>query len=115
MEGERSSSGAAHADNVAPSLLGGFTVVRSYDPLDVFNIPFPSELLAVITFPEVEVKTHLAKNILKNQIPMKDGIRQWGNVAGLISGLMSGNFKRIGASLEDVIVEPVRGMLIPFY
>ncbi|MEQ9232000.1 MAG: homoserine kinase [Cyclobacteriaceae bacterium] len=115
MEGERSSSGSAHADNVAPSLLGGFTVVRSYDPLDVFNVPFPSELLAVIIYPEVQVKTADAKRVLKKQVDLKDAVRQWGNMAGMISGLMSGNFERIGVSMEDVIVEPVRGMLIPFY
>lgn len=115
MEGERSSSGSAHADNVAPSLLGGFTVVRSYDPLDVFNVPFPEELLAVIIYPEVQVKTADAKRVLKKQVDLKDAVRQWGNMAGMISGLMSGNFERIGASMEDVIVEPVRGMLIPFY
>ncbi len=115
MEGERSSSGSAHADNVAPSLLGGFTVVRSYHPLDVFNVPFPSELLAVIIYPEVQVKTADAKRVLKKQVDLKDAVRQWGNMAGMISGLMSGNFERIGVSMEDVIVEPVRGMLIPFY
>lgn len=115
MEGERSSSGAAHADNVAPCLLGGFTAVRSYDPLDVFNIPYPEELLAVITYPQVQMKTSDAKRILKRQIDLKDAVTQWGNMAGLISGLMSNDFDRIGRSLKDVIVEPVRAMLIPFY
>jgi homoserine kinase len=115
MEGERSSSGAAHADNVAPCLLGGFTAVRSYDPLDVFNIPYPKELLAVITYPQVQMKTADAKRILKKQIDLKDAVTQWGNMAGLISGLMSSDFDRIGRSLQDVIVEPVRAMLIPFY
>ena len=115
MEGERSSSGAAHADNVAPSLLGGFTAVRSYEPLDVFNIPFPEELLAVIVYPEVQVKTADAKRVLRKQVDLKDAVSQWGNMAGLISGLMTSNFQRIGLSLEDVIVVPVRGMLIPFY
>ncbi len=115
MEGERSSSGDAHADNVAPSMLGGFTVVRSYDPLDIFNIPFPEELLAIVIYPEVEVKTSFAKSILKKQVPMKDAIRQWGNMAGLISGLMSSNFERIGVSMEDRVAEPARGLLIPLY
>ncbi len=115
MEGERISSGSAHADNVAPSLLGGFTVVRSYNPLDVFNIPFPEELLAVITYPDVQVKTADAKRVLKKQVDLKDAVQQWGNMAGMISGLMSGNFERIGKSMEDVIVEPVRRMLIPLY
>jgi homoserine kinase len=115
MEGERSSSGHAHADNVAPALLGGVTVVRSYQPLDVFNIPFPESLRVAIIFPQVETKTADAKRILKRQILLSDGVRQWGNVAGLVSGLILSDFGRIGASLEDVIIEPVRKVLIPFY
>jgi len=115
MEGERSSSGNAHADNVAPALLGGFTVVRSYQPLDVFNIPYPQALRAVVIYPHVETKTADAKRILKKQIPLADAVKQWGNVAGLISGLMQVNYARIGASLEDVIIEPVRSALIPFF
>lgn len=115
MEGERSSSGVVHADNVAPSLLGGFTAVRSYNPLDIFNIPFPEELLAVIIYPNVQVKTADAKRVLRTQIDLKDAISQWGNMAGLISGLMTADFDRIGRSLDDHIVEPVRGLLIPFY
>ncbi len=115
MEGERSSSGQAHADNVAPSMLGGFTVIRSYDPLDVFNVPFPSELLAVVIYPQVEVTTKYAKKILPKEISLKDGVQQWGNMAGLISGLMSNDFDRIGRSLQDSVAEPVRKTLIPHY
>jgi len=115
MEGERFSSGNAHADNVAPSLMGGFTVVRSYEPLDVFNIPYPDDLLVVIIFPEVKTRTADAKRILKPQVPLSSAVRQWGNVAGLVSGLMVGDYGRIGASLEDVIVTPVRKVLIPCF
>lgn len=115
MEGERSSSGQAHADNVAPSLLGGFIAIRSYQPLDIFKIPFPEELQVVIIFPQVEVKTEYAKKILPQKISLSDGIQQWGNMAGLISGLMSGDFDRIGRSLHDTVAEPVRKELIPHY
>jgi len=115
MEGERSSSGVAHADNVAPCLLGGFTVVRSYHPLDVFSIPFPAQLRAVVMYPNVEMKTADAKRILKKQILLSDAVTQWGNVAGLVSGLITGDMARVGRSMQDVIIEPVRSMLIPFY
>jgi len=115
MEGERSSSGQAHADNVAPSLLGGFIAIRSYDPLDIFHIPFPDQLQVVIIFPQVEVKTEYAKKILPQKISLADGIQQWGNMAGLISGLMSDDFDRIGRSLHDAVAEPVRKALIPHY
>ncbi|MFZ9045803.1 MAG: homoserine kinase [Cyclobacteriaceae bacterium] len=115
MEGERAASGVAHADNVAPSLLGGFTVVRGYDPLDVFTIPYPEELQVVIFFPQLSVKTSDAKRILKHQINLQDAVTQWGNIAGLVSGLIMKDFDLIGRSLQDVIVEPVRSILIPFY
>lgn len=115
MEGERSASGVAHADNVAPSLLGGFTVVRGYDPLDVFNISFPDSLRLAIFFPQVSIKTSDAKRILKRQIDLKDAITQWGNIAGLVAGLMMNDIDLISRSLQDVIVEPVRSLLIPFY
>jgi len=115
MKGEEAASAKPHADNVTPSLLGGFTIVRSYDPLDVFAIPFPSGLQAVIIFPQVEVKTSDAKKILKKQINLSDAVTQWGNVAGLISGLFLSDFDLIGRSLQDVIIEPVRSILIPSY
>jgi homoserine kinase len=115
MHGEKAASGAAHADNVAPSMLGGVTVVRGYDPLDVFSIPFPEDLKVVITFPQVSIKTSDAKRILKKQIDLKDAITQWGNVAGLVAGMILKDHGLIGRSLQDVIVEPVRSLLIPLY
>ncbi len=113
MMGEAASSGKAHADNVAPSLLGGFTLVRSYTPLDVVSLSFPKELVVVVIHPQIEVKTSDSKKILRKDIPLETAISQWGNVAGLVSGLASGNFDLISKSLEDVIVEPIRSMLIP--
>ena len=115
MEGERVASTKAHADNVAASILGGFTVVRSYDPLDVFNIPYPEDLRVVIIFPQVEIKTSDAKKILKEEVKLSDAVKQWGNVAGLVSGLIQHDFERIGNSLQDVIIEPTRSILIPLY
>jgi homoserine kinase len=44
---------------------------------------------------------------------LKDAIRQWGNIAGLVAGFMKNDYELIGRSLEDVIIEPVRSMLIP--
>ncbi|MEM7107645.1 MAG: homoserine kinase [Bacteroidota bacterium] len=113
MMGEAVASGKAHADNVAPSLLGGFTLIRNYYPLEVVNLSFPKELTVVIIHPQIEVKTSDSKRILRKDIPLEVAIKQWGNVAGLVSGLASGDYELIGKSLEDVIVEPVRSMLIP--
>ncbi len=115
MEGERLASGVAHADNVAPSLFGGFTLVRSYDPLDIVSIPSPSELYATVIHPQIEVKTSDSRKILKTNITLADGIKQWGNVGGLIAGLFYEDYDLIGRSLVDHIVEPIRSILIPGY
>lgn len=113
MEGERLASGVAHADNVAPALFGGFTLVRSYDPLDVVTIPSPNELFATVIHPQIEVKTSDSRKVLKNNISLADGIKQWGNVGGLVAGLFKDDYDLIGRSLEDHIVEPIRSILIP--
>ncbi|MEL7146985.1 MAG: homoserine kinase [Bacteroidota bacterium] len=115
MEGERVASEKAHADNVAPSLMGGFAVIRSYTPLDVFTITYPEELALAIIYPSIEVKTADAKKILKTEVALSAAITQWGNVAGLTAGLINGDFGLIQRSLQDVIVEPIRSILIPCY
>jgi homoserine kinase len=113
MEGERLASGVAHADNVAPALFGGFTLVRSYKPLDIVKINTPSELYATVIHPQIEVKTSDSRRILKTTISLEDGIKQWGNVGGLIAGLFTEDYDLIGRSLEDHIIEPIRSILIP--
>lgn len=113
MEGERLASGVAHADNVAPALFGGFTLVRSYQPLDIIPINTPSELYATVIHPQIEVKTSDSRRILKTTISLEDGIKQWGNLGGLIAGLFTEDYSLIGRSLEDHIVEPIRSILIP--
>lgn len=113
MEGERLASGVAHADNVAPALFGGFTLVRSYDPLDVVTIPSPSELFATVIHPQIEIKTSDSRKVLKSNISLSDGIKQWGNLGGLVAGLFKEDYDLIGRSLEDHIVEPIRSILIP--
>lgn len=115
MEGERVASTKPHADNVGPSLMGGFTVIRGYDPLDVFNIPYPDDLKVVVIYPHMEVKTSDAKKMLKTQVNLSDAVKQWGNVAGLVSGLITSDYDLISRSLQDVIIEPVRSILIPYY
>ncbi len=113
MEGERIACGAAHADNVAPSLLGGFVLVRSYHPLDVVKIDTPESLFCTLIHPQLEVPTQDARRILRKQLSLEDAITQWGNVGGLIAGLQQNDFELIGRSLEDVVAEPVRSLLIP--
>ena len=115
MEGERVACGAAHADNVAPGLYGGFVLIRSYDPLDVIRLNTPKDLFATLVHPHIEVKTKDAREILKKQIFFKDSVRQSGNVAGLITGLLTSDYDLISRSMHDYIVEPIRSILIPGY
>ncbi|MBC9798397.1 homoserine kinase [Sinomicrobium weinanense] len=113
MEGEKLASGSWHADNVAPALLGGFSLVRSYEPLDVIKLHTPGELYASIIHPQIEVKTADARSVLKHSVPLKKAIQQWGNVGGLISGLYTEDYDLISRSLHDGIIEPLRSLLIP--
>ncbi|GLB50113.1 homoserine kinase [Neptunitalea lumnitzerae] len=115
MQGEALASGAPHADNVAPALMGGCTLVRSYTPLDVIALPTPSELYATVVHPQIEVKTADSRAILKHNVTLKKAIQQWGNVGGFVSGLFLNDYDLISRSLEDVIVEPIRSVLIPYF
>ncbi|MDC6386655.1 homoserine kinase [Flagellimonas taeanensis] len=115
MQGEKLASDVAHADNVAPAIYGGFTLVRSYDPLDIISIPTPSELYATVIHPQIEVKTSDSRKILKTTISLEKGIQQWGNLGGLIAGLFQSDYDLIGRSLHDHIVEPIRSILIPAF
>ena len=113
MKGEVVASGSEHADNVAPCILGGFTLVRGYNPLDVIKIESPSEIYAVVLHPHIEVKTSDARAVLKPEVSLKNAIAQCGNLGGLIAGLYTKDYDLIGRSLIDVIVEPARKHLIP--
>ena len=113
MLGEKLAAGAAHADNVAPALLGGFVLIRSYDPLDVVQLPTPEKLYCTLIHPQIEVKTKDARGILRQKVELKQAVQQWGNLGGLVAGIMMSDYALIGRSLQDVIVEPVRSILIP--
>lgn len=113
MKGEAIASGCEHADNVAPCLLGGFTLVRGYNPLDVIRIDSPSELYAVVLHPHIELKTSDSRAVLEPTVSLRNAITQTGNLGGLIAGLFTSDYNLIGRSLQDVIIEPLRKKLIP--
>ena len=115
MQGEGVACGAEHADNVAPSLFGGFILIRSYDPLDIIQLPTPGRLYATVIHPQIEIKTKDAREILKKEIQLKNAIKQWGNIGGLIAGLYKSDYALIGRSMQDHIIEPIRSILIPGY
>jgi len=116
MKGEELACGYGHADNVAPALMGGFVLIRSYQPLDIISLPFPEEMHAAIVYPEVDVPTKDARQMIRSKVLLKDAVTQWGNVAGLVSGLFMKDYDLIGRSMTDILVEPTRSILIPdFY
>lgn len=115
MQGEVAACGSAIADNVAAAIYGGFILVRNYDPLDIVSIPTPTNLVATIIHPQIEIKTEDARKVVPKQIDLKTAITQWSNVGGLISGLYSNDFDLIGRSLVDLVAEPNRKKLIPHF
>ena len=112
MEGEALACGQGHADNVAPALFGGFTLIKSYEPLEVIALPVPN-LYCALLYPHVDVPTRDARQIIRSKVLLKDAVTQWGNIAGLISSLYTQDYDLLGRCMKDVIVEPVRSMLIP--
>ena len=113
MAGEVVASGARHADNIAPAIFGGFTVVRAVEPvLDIIALPAPPLWVAVV-HPQIEVKTSDSRKVLPATVPLGLAVRQWANVAGLVAGFMTADYDLIGRSLDDYIVEPARLPLIP--
>jgi homoserine kinase len=113
MKGEAVASQSEHADNIAPALFGGFTLVKSLKPLEILELPTPSDLFAVVIHPQIEIKTADARKILPENISLKNAITQWSNVGSLIHGLHTNDYDLISRSLEDVVVEPFRNQLIP--
>ncbi|ARV06649.1 homoserine kinase [Polaribacter sp. SA4-10] len=115
MFGEEVACGAPIADNVSAAIYGGFVLVRSYEPLEIIKLPVPSELRVVAIHPQIAIKTKDARDVLPTEIALKDAVTQWANVGGLISGLYTDNYNLISNSLVDIIAEPARKGLIPFF
>lgn len=115
MKGEALASGSEHADNLAPALFGGFTLVKSTTPLQILEIPTPSELYATIIHPEIEIKTSDSRAILPKEIALKNAITQWANVGSLVHAMHTNDYNLLSNSLNDVIVEPHRSKLIPHF
>jgi homoserine kinase len=112
MNGEKVASGVKHADNITPCIYGGVTLIRSIFPLDIIPLAAPPMYVTVV-HPQIEVKTSDARQILRKEVQLKDAIKQWGNIAGLVAGFLQSDYQLISRSLEDVIIEPIRSILIP--
>ncbi len=115
MEGERMACGSAHADNVAPALLGGIILIRSHHPLDVIALPVPTRLSVVVVHPHIELMTRKSRQVLKKQIPLHTVVTQTGHTAAFIAGLFTSDYGLIGRSCKDFLAEPYRAPLIPAF
>jgi homoserine kinase len=114
MEGERVASGAPHADNAAPSLLGGIVLIRSYDPLDVLELPVPAGLWVAVVHPHCSVKTAEARALVMGRgFRIEQCVANLGNLGALVSALYRADLALLGRSIEDRLVEPIRARLIP--
>ena len=113
MEGEKVASASTHADNIAPALLGGITLIRSYDPLDIKHIPYPDDLWCTVVHPHLEILTGESRKLIPRNIPLETALKQCGNLAGLVAGLATGDYPLISRSVNDVIAEPYRTAQLP--
>ncbi|WP_282030918.1 homoserine kinase [Winogradskyella eximia] len=115
MKGEALASKCEHADNLAPAIFGGFTLVKSACPLKVLELPTPSDLFATLIHPQIEIKTSESRAILPKEIPLSNAITQWANVGSLVHALHTSDYDLIKESLNDVVIEPYRKQLIPHF
>ena len=113
FEGERLGAGSGHGDNIAPSLYGGFVLVRVANPPDVVRLPVPAGLTAVVVHPDLEIETAKARALLGDTVPLADAIRQWANLGALVDALHRGDYALMARALEDTIAEPRRAPLVP--
>lgn len=115
MTGEMLASGSRHADNIAPCFHGGFTLVRSTEPLDIVPLKFPQNLYATVIHPQIEIKTSEARALLPENVPLKRAVENWSNLGAFVAALAVGDLELLSRSMQDAIVEPVRKTLIPSY
>tara|TARA_R110002050_G_scaffold243212_2_gene379676 strand:+ start:13132 stop:14052 length:921 start_codon:yes stop_codon:yes gene_type:complete len=115
IKGEAIASKCEHADNLAPAMFGGFTLVKSLKPMEILQIPSPDDLYATIIHPQIEIKTSESRAVLPKQVSLNDAITQWSNLGSLIHALHTSDYDLIKKSLHDVIIEPHRSKLIPHY
>ena len=115
MKGEAIASQCEHADNLAPALFGGFTLVKSVKPLEVLQLPTPKDIFAVVIHPQIEIKTSESRAILPSKVELKNAINQWANVGSLVHALHTNNYDLLSRSLQDHVVEPYRSQLIPYF
>jgi homoserine kinase len=113
MQGEAVASGAVHVDNIAPSLFGGLVLTVGIDNPNVKQIPVPQGVRCVLVHPHMTLSTREARQILNRSIDLSNVIWQSAHLAGFLTGCFTSDIHLIRESLEDVIIEPQRKVLIP--
>lgn len=112
---EEVADGAFHADNVAPSMLGGMVLIRDNKSLDIKKIHVPLGLTAVVIYPHITILTKESRQILKKEVDMETMVRQQGNLAAFIAAMYTSDFELLRRCLQDVVIEPQRAHMIPFF
>ena len=115
LKGEEAADGAYHADNVAPSLMGGIVLIRNNREHDIIKLPSPQGIYAVVIHPNISVLTSESRDILSDTVSLDQLIEQTGNIAAFVAGLYRSDLELIRRSLKDVIIEPQRAKLIPHF
>ena len=115
LAGEQYASGGLHADNVAPSLLGGLVLCPTVLLPDVVRLPAPAGVSAVLVHPELQVDTARARRGLAKGYSMEQWLQQQGYLAGFIAACMAGDVELIGRTLRDVVIEPQRAAAVPCF
>ncbi len=111
---EGKTSGGIHADNVAPCVMGGFTMIHSYDPFEVLTIQPPEDLGVVVVMPDVMVATSESRKVLPKEVPVKDLVYHVGNSTSMVHAMHTGDLDLIGRSVRDSVFEPARTHLVPY-
>lgn len=115
LVGESIASGAIHADNVAPSLMGGFVLIRDYNPVEIIKLPVPKNLWCTVIYPHISIETKIARKLIKNNISIPSARKHFGNIGSLVSALYENDIELLSRTIHDEISEPARSTLIPGY
>lgn len=115
LAAEEMACGAAHGDNVAPSLLGGAVVLMQGADLGVVPVAVPDRLWLALATPTVEVKTSDARAALPETVPLKDAVFTAGQVGAMVAAFASGDLEVLRRAIVDRLHVPVRSQFIPGY